>query len=380
VVEVQHAGALTDQTRLLYTDPASKKEHFYTVRNRDVVKQMLARGMQELVGSTDAVEAWRTFFQPGDRVGIKVVPVGKPDSISSFELIHEIVAALAEAGVPAGNVLVCDRYRSDFTTAQYHENLPEGVHWECASADYDEAQLELDGQLPGKPAQDHVSGYDPEVFRELAFCQPEPHHDPLDDRRFRSHLCNIVTKKIDKLICLPVLKDHRSSGVTLALKNMSHGLSNNVCRSHIAFDPKQRPHDQGGTINQCGTFIPAIVSLPPLRKKAVLQILDGLVGTYEGGPGNWNRTFATWPRKSLFFATDPVAVDHIGWRIIDEKRAEEGWAPVGAMGLWGKRGKEEGVTTESFHMRQPEHIPIAATLGLGVFDLQEIKHQAITLG
>ena len=33
---------------------------------------------------------------------------------------------------------------------------------------------------------------------------------------------------VDKIVTLPVLKDHRSAGVTLSLKNMSHGMNNNV--------------------------------------------------------------------------------------------------------------------------------------------------------
>ena len=30
--------------------------------------------------------------------------------------------------------------------------------------------------------------------------------------------------------------------------------------------------------------------------------------------------------------------------------------------------------TESFHIRQPEHVPLSATLGLGVFDRAKIEH------
>jgi hypothetical protein len=208
-----------------------------------------------------------------------------------------------------------------------------------------------------------------------------PEHDPKDDRRFRSHLSVIVTKKIDKFISIPVLKDHRSSGVTLALKNFSHGLNNNVCRSHIIW--RGRPHaDKGGTLNQCGTFIPALASLEPIRQKAVLQILDGLVGTWEGGPHTGNKTFATWQYKSLFFATDPVALDRVGWEIIDKKRAAEGWPGVAAMGLDAKTdvGMVKGKPyPEQLHIRQPQHISLAETLGLGVFDMNKIEHRRIEL-
>ena len=327
VIEVQHSGSVTDGQR-----------------NRAAVKLMIQRGMQQLVPESEtAVDAWRSFFQLGDRVGIKVVPVGmvpkvgvdtsvagpvvdlrRPGPISSYEVVAEVVESLVAAGVRLNDILVFDRYRIDFIQAGYTAMLPEGVHWECSSAGYDASQLEIDGQLRGQPRQSNTAGYDRDVYRELAFCDTETLHDPHDDRRFRSHLSKIVTQKIDKIISIPVLKDHRSAGVTLALKNMSHGLVNNVSRSHPGALPGS---EQAFTtsLNHCHTFIPAMVSLPQTRQKCVLQILDGLVGNYEGGPGSWNDTFATWDYKSLFFATDPVALDHVGWGIIDAKRAQEGW-------------------------------------------------------
>jgi hypothetical protein len=322
------------------------------------------------------VEAWRHLFAPRDRVGIKVVPVGRPDSISSYEVVREIIAGLESAGVHKSDVLVFERYRNEFVECGYDKHLPDGVHWEASSSRYDDLQVSIDGQLPGE-TKDHVAGYDPDVFREVAYCQPE--HDPKDDRRFRSHLSIIVSRRIDKLITIPVLKDHRSSGVTLALKNLSHGLVNNVARSHIIFRG-QRGKEPGGTLNQCGTFIPTMAALPPIRQKAVLHVLDGLVGTWEGGPKTDNKTFATWPYKSLLFATDPVALDHVGWEIIDRKRAEEKWPGVAAMGLDARTGVVEvngKPYPEELHIRQPQHVALAETLGLGIFDRARIVHRRL---
>ena len=366
VIEVHHPGAL-----------GANKVQGYTERHPDAVKAMIARGMKELVGSDDAVEAWRDLFAPGDRVGIKVVPVGRPDSISSYEVIRAIVAGLQSAGVRPSDVLVFERYRNEFLICGYDKQLPDGVHWEASSAEYDDLQVNIDGQLPGKPTEDHVAGYDPDIFREVMYC--DPHHDPKDDRRFRSHLSVIVSRRIDKLITVPVLKDHRSSGVTLALKNLSHGLVNNVARSHLILH-RHVVGDRGGTLNQCGTFIPTMASLPAIRQKAVLHILDGLVGTWEGGPKTDNQTFATWNYQSLLFATDPVALDHIGWEIIDRKRVAEGWPEVAAMGLDARTGvvKIKGEPyPEELHIRQPQHIALAETLGMGVFDRKQIDHRRL---
>ena len=102
---------------------------------------------------------------------------------------------------------------------------------------------------------------------------------------------------MNKLVLLPVLKDHGSAGVTGALKNMSHGLVNNVNRSHSTPDT-----------NVCNQFIPQVVNHPIIRKKCVLQIMDGIKGVFQGGPGA-SRPDWTWENNALFFATDPVAMD-----------------------------------------------------------------------
>jgi len=97
-------------------------------------------------------------------------------------------------------------------------------------------------------------------------------------------------------VLLPVLKDHGSAGITGALKNMSHGLVNNVCRSHATPDT-----------NVCNQFIPQMVSHPIIRDKFVLQIMDGIRGVYQFGPFSRANGKYTWEYNSVFFATDPVA-------------------------------------------------------------------------
>src|SRR5204862_7456034 len=93
-----------------------------------------------------------------------------------------------------------------------------------------------------------------------------------------------------------------------------------------------RPAGAASGPNQCNTFIPTAVRQAPIREKATLHILDGLIGVYEGGPGSWNRTWRTWRHKGLFFATNPVALDLVGWQVIDRKRLLEGWPSVASMG------------------------------------------------
>ena len=43
---------------------------------------------------TDAIEGWKHFFEPGDVVGIKVVPNGYPHAHSSYEIVLEVIDKL----------------------------------------------------------------------------------------------------------------------------------------------------------------------------------------------------------------------------------------------------------------------------------------------
>src|SRR5262249_20782084 len=58
------------------------------------IRAMMARGICELTGAADESAAWRRFFGPGDIVGIKVCPVGRPRSISQPETLLEVIRGL----------------------------------------------------------------------------------------------------------------------------------------------------------------------------------------------------------------------------------------------------------------------------------------------
>src|SRR5205823_2906794 len=121
------------------------------------------------------------------------------------------------------------------------------------------------------------------------------------------------------------------------------------------------------SMNACGQFIPAVVSLPAIRSRVVLHVLDGLKAVYEGGPSSGDGRHV-WEQKTLCFATDPVAMDRLGWEMVDAKRKEMGLPPVGD-------SRWQGVAH-----RQPEHILFAGALGLGESDIGKIEHLEVTLG
>src|SRR5262249_21263942 len=147
-----------------------------------------------------------------------------------------------------------------------------GVRWMASSVSYTDTQLDIAGFDNGRDAcspemASHIAGYDPDVFAHMGFCAPQ--HNAQDDLRFRSHLSVIVTGMVNKIIPIPCLKDHRAAGVTLALKNLSRGMHNNLARSHIgrvAHGVFRKTTILGPS--QCNTFSPHAVSDLPLRQKA----------------------------------------------------------------------------------------------------------------
>ena len=241
------------------------------VKNRPAIHDAVVRGMTELTGATDAVEAWRSFFEPGDVVGVKMNPVGNPLANSSSELMLEIIEGLKSAGVKTKDIVVFERYRDEFIGARWIEAVPDGIAWTGSGIAYNAMQIDIKGDDGKTGILDRVAGYDPDEFVTMEVVGAGM--DPKDDRTRRSHLSLLVTRRVNKIVLLPVLKDHGSAGVTGALKNMSHGLVNNVNRSHSTPDT-----------NVCNQFIPQVVSHPMIRKKCVLQIMDGIKGVFQGGP------------------------------------------------------------------------------------------------
>lgn len=313
---------------------------------RQPVREMVTRGMMELTGAPDVTSAWRAFFEPGDVVGIKLNPVSRPYVISAPEVVQEIIAGLESAGVKRTNIVAYDRYKKEYDAAGFAGWLPEGVRSSAAADYYDNTQQRIDG-------------YDPNHYMDMQLTLPG--FDLANDRARRSYAALFITKEVNKLVNLCLLKHHQSAGITMALKNLSHGLVNNVNRSHST-----------PMLNTCGAFIPTAVAIPVIRNKTVLHIGDAVKALYHGGPGlNAKKAKYVWEHKAMFFSTDPVAMDKIGWQELDEKRV--------AMGM--KTLAEAMKDADSTFVRmQPEHVDIAGALGLGESDPKKIDLRRIQLG
>lgn len=325
VIAVDHPGSIISSTY----QPA-------------VIRNMVQRGMQDLTQAPSWQDAWRTLFEKGDVVGIKVSPVGGPKLCSDASVLHAIIEGLNQAGVQNKEVIVFNRYREEALIAGIDKWCPQGVRFDAASPRYTETQLDMEG-------------YDENHFMEMALIKPG--ESSTDAHVRRSYVSRVVTQQVNKIINLPVLKHHQSAGVTITLKNLSHGLVNNVNRSHLT-----------PTLNACGVFIPSVVNLPVIRQKVVLHIVDAVKAQYHGGPSG--RPQFQWEPKTLFFGTDPVALDKTGLKVIDAQRKAIGMQPIAL---------SRPDAQSQFLNCQVEHIEIAGMLQLGEFSDDKITVKPVHL-
>lgn len=311
--------------------------------SQPVVSNMLERALKELTGEKSAKAAFAKFIEPKDVVGVKINPSGAPACCSSPELVREIIEGVHATGVPLANIVVYDRFGYEMDLGSYQALLPPGVPIVGIQ----------DGLLD-------ATGYDANVYCDMNF---------FGEWETRSYMASIVSKRLDKIINVPTMKDHSASGVTGCLKNVAYGSFNNVARSHKEPFSYTMP------------LIGVMCTVEPLRSKVVLNIMDGMRMVWHGGPLTQNQKFI-YQAGVLMVSTDPVALDTMELEAIEKKRKEEG-----APSVWSRDPKTLTKDSHEFYedasknlfYRQPGHIAAAGKLGLGVSDMKQIEHKRIQL-
>jgi len=257
------------------------------------VKAMLERALMGFTGKASAAEAWRQFVSPTERVGVKCNKVTRNISRANQALGDAILDGLAQAGVKRQNIIVTEAVGASF---------------------------------PGTGRYDGTYG-------------PEVH-----TAHGTTRLTRFVREQVDAIINVPDLKEHDRAGVTLSLKNLSHGgtVMLHPWKFHSGF---------------CSPHVPELHALKPIAGKRRLNIMNGLRGIFHLGPMPRGRRWQ-WDRNSLFVSTDPVALDALCLDIVQAKR----------------RQSPDGIPTVDLFetKRKPVHIAVAGELGLGIADRKRI--------
>ena len=280
--------------------------------NISQIKQMMDSGITLLTGTNNQKDAWKSLFHEDERVGIKINGLGADILVGNYQICWAIVDALKSIGVKENNIIIWDQYQNFFLSSGFKINRSfKGVR-----------TYTTDGG-GGKEALDSGSS-----------------HREYDSGYGAVRVSRILTEEVDSLINVGLLKDHGLAGVSIALKNISHGVISHPDNFHD---------------NSCDPFIAAINSIPVIKDKIKLHICNGIVGLYEGGPMPQKRH--TWNDNRIILSRDPVALDTIGMNIIEGKR------------------KEKNLRSLFNRPNLPVHIDTAAKYGLGVTDLNLINHK-----
>ena len=307
----------TNNLQSLVVDVKSRREIIKGMTpDISLVRQMMDSGITLLTGTDNPKNAWKSLFHEDERIGIKINGLGADILVGNYQICWAIVDALKEIGVKENNIIVWDQYQHFFLSSGFKINSSfKGVR-----------AYTTDGG-GGKEALDSGSS-----------------HREYDSGYGAVKISRILTEEVDSLINLGLLKDHGLAGVSIALKNISHGVISHPDNFHD---------------NACDPFIAAINSIPVIKDKIKLHICNGIVGLYEGGPMPQKRH--TWNDNRIILSKDPVALDTIGMNIIEEKR------------------KEKELRSLFNRPNLPVHIETAAKYGLGVSDLNLINHKTVLI-
>jgi hypothetical protein len=307
-----------------------------------VVGEMFERGVRTLTGK-DMTQSYALLFEPGDVIGIKVNPVGPPLINTHIELTQAVVKWLIDNRVQPDHIVIWDRFDYMLKDAGYTlDQFPVGVRLEGLQT------MDETGNTWKDAKGNHVSleNFDKDVFyfaRGIVGKNVRGYKD--DDFYLNQHVYNgeysyfgkLLTKQVTRIVNLAAFKN-TGAGISMATKNMGYGSVCNTGRLHAPL-----------FFNVCTEVLAA----PTIREKLVLNITDGLRGQYDGGPDK-NAQFV-YANHSLYFATDPFALDMICHRQLIAKR------------------KEMGIAANE-NPRFTNYLHYAEKLGLGVANPEKIEY------
>lgn len=263
--------------------------------------EFLNRAMKTITSAPSDAAAWKSMFSAKETVSIKLSCLPGMPLSSSKGLVNAIVAGLRSAGVRGENIYVWERTGRELEAAGFKLSH---IGLNIVGTDY----------FPN-------AGYSPniEISGSVGTCFSK------------------IMEMSDALISVPVLKDHDIAGVSIGMKNF-YGAIHNPNKFHG---------------NRCDPYVADLCNHPIIRDKWRLTVCDATRVQVQNGPA----FFPKYAREygGLLVGRDPVALDFLGWQMIDEER------------------KAMGLKSLELSDRAPSYIHSAAKLGLGQADMKYIR-------
>ncbi|MBX3259088.1 MAG: DUF362 domain-containing protein [Labilithrix sp.] len=276
----------------------------------EAAKEMLTKALTELTGKPDLVTAVQQFVHKDDVVVVKVNGIAQSQMATGKELVLPFVEAMIEGGIDPEKITLLEQYAGFFNATRITaQNAPKGVK----IATHANGNATMDDRLiPGTGTRTKFVRWLTEATAAINFA---------------------------------LIKDHSICGYTGALKNMTHGCTIN-------------PHDFH--VHHASPQIALLYAQDVVKSRVRLCIADGFKVMADGGP-LYKRPEFVKPHDAVYVSTDPVAIDTIGWEVVEKYRADFKLKTLTEVG------------------REPAYIKAAADLGLGIHERAKIHLKEVTV-
>jgi len=289
---------------------------------------MVDRLVLAATGQPDLGKAWGSLISPNDKIGIKISAAGGELFTTHHDVVSAIVDGLVAAGHPRSSIVVWDRSLEGTKGAGYKK--ADGFELKSiAPRDGYDPKETLSAPLLGKL-----------VWGDIDYVTDKGRSVPLSDTENTSnisHFSHIVSNEVTKIINVPVMSNSTTNGIAGCLYNVTIPNIDNWRRFAL-----------GSGFG--AESIAIIYSNPVISQKVVLNIMDGLMAQYGGGPQS-QPNFAV-PHATLYASKDPVALDTITLKRLEEWRSKGNFPPIG---------------------RLASYVQTATTVGLGNSDMSRIE-------
>ena len=273
-------------------------------------------------------KAWGSLIAPNEKIGIKISAAGGELFTTRHDVVTAIVDGLVAAGHPRSSIVVWDRSLEGIKGAGYKK--ADGFQLKAiAPRDGYDLKATLTAPLLGKL-----------IWGDVDYISDGGRSVPLSDTENTSdvsHFSRILSSEVTKIINVPVLSNSTTNGIAGCLYNMTIPNIDNWRRFAL------------GT-GFGAESVAIIYSNPVISQKVVFNLMDGLAAQYAGGPVS-QPNFALH-HATLYASKDPVAVDAVALKRLDEWRSKSNVPPID---------------------RLASYVQTATTVGLGNSDMSRIE-------
>ncbi len=282
-------------------DPGSIKDY---KTNPRVVHEMVNRLVLAATGQSDVAKAWASLVSPDDTIGIKICAAGGDLFTTHHDVVNAIVDGLVAAGHPRKGIIVWDRSLGGIKGAGYKAGVDGYQLQAIAPRDGYDAKAILSAPLIGKLVWGD--------FEYVGDITKAPFLSDTESTSNVSHFSKILSTEVTKIINVPVMSVSETNGIAGCIYNMT-----------IPNIDNWRRFAQG---SRFGAESLAEIYANPLIA------MDGLIAQYAGGPQpqpNYAVHYAT-----LYASKDPVALDTIALKRLEEWRVRTNLRPIGPIAAY----------------------------------------------